>query len=339
MLELEELTVNYSTRQGDITAVDRVSLRVAENEIVGIVGESGCGKSTLAAAIPGLLDENGYVAGGSCRFRGRELTGMDEQSLREDVRGTDISMVFQDPGASLDPVFTVGQQLVETITRHFDVSDEEARERAISVLDDVGIPDPADRLDEYPHSFSGGMQQRVLIAIALACEPDLLIADEPTTGLDVSIQAQILKLLRDINESRGTSVLLITHDLGVVAQICDRVCVMYAGNTVEVATTANIFENPKHPYTEALLASIPDNATGERLEIISGSPPELNAPPSGCRYHPRCEKVCSEACETGDIPPMYDDGGMVRCYLYDTAENPEYGGETREITTREQLQR
>jgi len=329
MLEINNLTVKYGTEEGDVTAVDRVSFEMGSDEIVGIIGESGCGKSTFASAIPKLLDENGYIDQGECKFKSRDLAGMTENELRKEIRGTEISMVFQDPGASLDPVFTVGQQVIETLTTHLDISKGEARERAISVLEDVGIPEPESRLNDYPHTFSGGMQQRVLIAIALACEPDLLIADEPTTGLDVSIQAQILKLLKRINAERDTAILLITHDLGVVAQICDRVSVMYAGNIVEQATTEDLFDDFKHPYTAGLFKSIPEKATpGHKLDVVSGSPPELRNPPKGCKYHPRCEQICSEACETGDVPPNYQvDDTSVRCYLYDEAENPDYDGE------------
>jgi oligopeptide/dipeptide ABC transporter ATP-binding protein len=255
---------------------------------------------------------------------------MSEKELSLSVRGQEISMVFQDPNTSLDPVYTIGRQLTETIRQHLDVSKQEARERAIQSLDNVGIPSPADRLDDYPHQFSGGMRQRVVIAIALSCNPSLLIADEPTTGLDVSIQAQILDLLKDINENRDTSVVLITHDLGVVAEICDRVGVMYAGNLVEVSPVGVIYNDPKHPYTQDLLKSIPEtHDIKEELTVINGSPPDLRSPPSGCRYHPRCSKVCSEACETGEMPQEYHEGELsVRCYLYDAAENPEYEATT-----------
>lgn len=239
-------------------------------------------------------------------------------------------MVFQDPSSSLDPVYTIGQQLIETIHQHLDVSNAEARERAIESLADVGIPSPEDRLDDYPHQYSGGMRQRVVLAIALSCEPDLLIADEPTTGLDVSIQAQILDLLREINDDHDTSIILITHDLGVVAETCDRVGVMYAGNLVEVSSVETIFDAPKHPYTQDLLESIPESHDlKEELTVIDGKPPDLRAPPDGCRYHPRCSVTCCDACDEGDIPPVYrDEDAEVRCYVYDAEKNPDYDGVT-----------
>lgn len=330
-LSVRDLEVTYTTKHDEITAVDKVSVNVQDDEIFGVVGESGCGKSTLANTILRLLDDNGGITGGEIHYGGRDLAAMSEKELSRNIRGQEISMVFQDPNTSLDPVYTIGRQLIETIRQHLDVSKQEARERAIQSLDDVGIPSPADRLDDYPHQFSGGMRQRVVIAIALSCDPSLLIADEPTTGLDVSIQAQILDLLEDINKNRDTSIVLITHDLGVVAEICDRVGVMYAGNLVEVSSVGVIYDDPKHPYTQDLLRSIPEShEMKEELTVIQGNPPDLRSPPSGCRYHPRCSKVCSEACETGDVPQVYrEDESDVRCYLYDAAENPEYGGRTQ----------
>ena len=329
-LSVRDLEVTYYTKDDEITAVDRVSFDIQNDEIFGVVGESGCGKSTLASTILRLLDDNGEITGGEIRYGDQDLVTMSEKELSRKVRGKEISMVFQDPNTSLDPVYTIGQQLIETIRQHLDVSKQEARQRAIQSLEDVGIPSPEDRLDDYPHQFSGGMRQRAVIAIALSCDPSLLIADEPTTGLDVSIQAQILELLRDINENHDTSVVLITHDLGVVAEICDRVGVMYAGNLVEISQVEVIYDDPKHPYTQDLLRSIPEtHEMKEELTVIQGNPPDLRSPPDGCRYHPRCSKVCSEACETGDVPQVYhEDGSTVRCYLYDAAENPEYEGTT-----------
>lgn len=328
-LSVQNLSVTYRTRSGDTRAVDRVSFDIADDEIFGVVGESGCGKSTLAATFLRLLDDNGEITGGAISYDGRELTALTDRELADEVRGSQISMVFQDPNTSLDPVYTVGQQLIETIKRHLDVTDSEARERAIQSLDDVGIPSPEERLDDYPHQFSGGMKQRAVIAIALSCDPGLLIADEPTTGLDVSIQAQILDLLERINRERDTAIMLITHDLGVVAEICDRVGVMYAGNTAEIGSVERIFDDPKHPYTRALLRSLPEShGMGEELRVIEGSPPDLSNPPAGCKYAPRCSELCCEACETGDVPPMYRDGTDVRCYLYDDEANPAYDGET-----------
>lgn len=332
-LSVRDLEVTYFTDHDEIVAVDRVSFDVQDDEIFGIVGESGCGKSTLASTILRLLDDNGEITDGEIRYGDHDLATMSEGQLSRTIRGKEISMVFQDPNTSLDPVYTIGRQLIETIRQHLDVSKKEARQRAIQSLTDVGIPSPEDRLNDYPHQFSGGMRQRVVIAIALSCDPSLLIADEPTTGLDVSIQAQILSLLEDINDNHDTSIVLITHDLGVVAEVCDRVGVMYAGNLIEVSPVEAIFDDPKHPYTQDLLRSIPEShQMKEELTVIQGNPPELRSPPSGCRYHPRCSKVCSEACETGDIPRVYRaDESEVRCYLYDAAENPEYEGSTEVI--------
>jgi len=295
-LSVNELSVTYRTEGGDLTAVDNVSFDVLDNEIFGIVGESGCGKSTLGDTFLQLLDENGHISGGSITYDGTNLAALSEKELAENVRGSEISMIFQDPNASLDPVYTVGQQLIETITKHLNLDRSAARERAIKILDDVGIPDPGDRIDDYPHSFSGGQLQRIVIAIALSCEPGLLIADEPTTGLDVSIQAQILDLLNDLAGSHETSIILITHNLGVVAEVCDRVGVMYAGNMVEIAPVEPLFESPEHPYTRALLESIPErHGIKEGLTVIPGHPPDLRHPPDGCRYNPRCpdaREVC-----------------------------------------------
>jgi oligopeptide/dipeptide ABC transporter ATP-binding protein len=331
-LSTTNLSVAYRTKGSDVTAVDRVSFDIERDEIFGVVGESGCGKSTLANTFLRLLDDNGEITGGSITYEGRDLTRLTENELASEIRGSEISMVFQDPNTSLDPVYTIGQQLIETIRRHLDVSKSDARDRAIQALSDVGIPSPEERLDDYPHQFSGGMRQRAVIAIALSCDPGLLIADEPTTGLDVSIQAQILDLLQRINEEKDTTIMLITHDLGVVAEVCDRVGVMYAGNMVEIGDVEPIFDEPKHPYTQALLRSLPEaHSIKEDLAVIEGSPPDLQNPPDGCRYAPRCNQICGDACETGDIPSMYHDGTDVRCYLYDEAENPDYDGETRVI--------
>lgn len=319
LLTVSDLSVAYHTGGGSVTAVDRVNFTVDRGEIFGIVGESGCGKSTLGDAVPMLLDDNGSVTGGSIMLDGDDLTRLSEKALAQTIRGRRISMVFQDPNTSLDPVYTIGQQVTETILTHEDVSSKVARKRAIELLDDVGIPDPEERLDDYPHSFSGGQRQRIVIAIALSCNPDLLIADEPTTGLDVSIQAQILGLLRSLAAERNVAIMIITHNFGVVAETCDRVGVMYAGNMIEQSSVNSVFEDPKHPYTQALLNSLPERHTiGQELSTIPGSPPDLADPPAGCRFHPRCTQVCGPECETDDIPPTYDvDGEEVACYLYD----------------------
>jgi len=252
-LSVRDLEVTYSTKHDDVTAVDRVSVDIQDDEIFGVVGESGCGKSTLANTILRLLDDNGEISGGEIRYGDRDLVAMSEKELSRTIRGQEISMVFQDPNTSLDPVYTIGQQLIETIRQHLDVSKQEARDRAIQSLEDVGIPSPADRLDDYPHQFSGGMRQRVVIAIALSCDPSLLIADEPTTGLDVSIQAQILDLLKDINENRDTSIILITHDLGVVAEICDNRVHLPIGDCRR-QEYRDLTSCPFHPVTPHLLA-------------------------------------------------------------------------------------
>lgn len=329
-LSVRNLTAAYRTKSGGVRAVDRVSFDIEEGEIFGIVGESGCGKSTLANTILRLYDDNCDIVDGVIDYDGRDIAALGERELARTVRGKEISMVFQDPHASLDPVYTIGRQLIETIRRHLDVTKSEARERAIDVLSDVGIPSPEERLDDYPHAFSGGQRQRIVIAIALSCDPGLLIADEPTTGLDVSVQAQILDLLAELNETKDTSIMLITHDLGVVAETCDRVGVMYAGNIVEIGDVESIFDAPGHPYTQALLRAIPErHSRGQELSDIPGFPPDLRNPPAGCRYNPRCGQVCSDACESGDIPPTYDVGGStVRCYLHDADENPAFDGPT-----------
>lgn len=333
-LSARGLSVSYRTQHGTVRAVDRVSFDIAADEIFGVVGESGCGKSTLADSIPGLIDGNGEISGGDLTYEGRSLTDLSERDLANTVRGKQISMVFQDPNSSLDPVYTIGEQLIETIRKHLDLSKTDARERAIELLDDVGIPSPAERLDDYPHQFSGGMKQRAVIAIAVSCEPGLLVCDEPTTGLDVTIQSQILDLLQDINKNRDTAIMLITHDLGVVAEICDRVGVMYAGNMVERASVESIFDDPKHPYTQALLRSLPEShEMKESLTAIPGSPPDLKNPPAGCKYHPRCDQVCGEACTSGDVPAHYhDDESEVQCVLYDSSINPDFEGPTEVVT-------
>ncbi len=319
LLTISDLSVAYHTERGSVTAVDRVTFTVDRGEIFGIVGESGCGKSTLGDAIPMLLDDNGSVTGGTIKLDGEDLTMLSEKELAQTVRGRRISMVFQDPNTSLDPVYTIGQQVIETILTHEDVSRKVARQRAIELLDDVGIPDSEDRLDDYPHSFSGGQRQRIVIAIALSCSPDLLIADEPTTGLDVSIQAQILDLLISLVQERDVAIVIITHNFGVVAETCDRVGVMYAGNMIEQSSVNSMFKDPKHPYTQALLGSMPErHEIGQELSTIPGNPPSLAELPDGCRFHPRCSQVCGPECEIDDVPPTYDvDGDQVACYLYD----------------------
>ena len=313
LLVLEHVEVGFATDDGQVSAVSDVSLSVSEGEIFGLVGESGCGKTTLAMATMGLLPASATVRG-SVRFQGRDLVALPPEELRL-LRGDRISMVFQDPMTSLDPAFPVGEQVAETITAHQDVDKREARDRALALLEDVGIPEPERRYGDAPHRLSGGMRQRVVIATALANEPALLLADEPTTALDVTIQSQMLDLLRDLRRRRKTTIVLITHDLGVIAQICDRVGVMYAGQLVEIATVADIFRSPRHPYTQALLAALPSQQqTPGTLRVIPGRVPNLADPPPGCRFAARCPSVMDE-CTT--VPPLAHETAdhQIACWL------------------------
>ena len=290
LLDIEGLKTHFFTRQGVVRAVDGISYRVVQGQTVGIVGESGCGKSVSALSIVGLVpNPPGRVVAGSIVFEGRDLTKLSEKEMQH-VRGREISMIFQDPMTSLNPVLTIKDQLTEGLRFHFGLDAAKAKARALELLCDVGIPDPEQRLREYPHQLSGGMRQRVMIAIALACRPKMVIADEPTTALDVTIQAQILELLAQIQKDSDMALILITHDLGVVAGVTDQVIVMYAGKIVETASTDELFYRPRHPYTEALLASVPrlDKADSEFLENIPGAPPDLVEPASGCRFRDRC---------------------------------------------------
>jgi peptide/nickel transport system ATP-binding protein len=313
LLVLEHVDVGFATDGGRVSAVSDVSLSVAEGEIFGLVGESGCGKTTLAMATMGLLPRTATVSG-SIRFRDHDLVGLSGEELRR-LRGDRISMVFQDPMTSLDPTFPIGEQVAETITAHRDVDKAAARARALALLRDVGIPEPERRFDDAPHRLSGGMRQRVVIATALANEPALMLADEPTTALDVTIQAQVLDLLRDLRRRLKTTIVLITHDLGVIAQICDRIGVMYAGQLVEVAPVAQIFRAPRHPYTQALLAALPtqDQVPGS-LRVIPGRVPNLADAPPGCRFSTRCPFVMEE-CAT--VPPLAHESGehLIACWL------------------------
>jgi peptide/nickel transport system ATP-binding protein len=288
VLEVRDLEVTFKTDDGDVRAVAGVSFDVNAHETLGIVGESGSGKSVTSMAILGLLPNNAKITG-SVKLRGRELLGLNESAMRP-LRGENIAMVFQDALASLNPVFRVGDQIAEAIKVHHDVPAKELRARVIELLDIVGIPTPDRRVDQYPHEFSGGMRQRAMIAMSIANEPEVLIADEPTTALDVTIQAQVLEVMERIQDRTKSSILLITHDLGVVAGTADRVMVMYAGRGVEVGSVDDLFYNPRHPYTRGLLASLPrvDGTRGERLNRIVGQPPSLIVLPSGCAFHPRC---------------------------------------------------
>ena len=290
LLEVRDLVVRFRTHDGTVHAVNGVSLDVEQGETLGLVGESGCGKSVTNLAVMRLLPRPaGRVEGGQVRFEGIDLAGVPESQMRE-LRGRDIAMIFQDPMTSLNPVLTIEEQMVETIRAHREVRHAEARVRAVELLRTVGIPHPETRLKSFPHQFSGGMRQRVMIAMALALEPKLMIADEPTTALDVTIQAQVLELLQRLTSEQGTAVILITHDLGVVAGMTRRVYVMYAGFVVETATTAELFAHPRHPYTVGLLHSIPrlDATDGEPLIPIEGTPPDMRRAPVGCPFAPRC---------------------------------------------------
>ncbi|MEM7217001.1 MAG: ABC transporter ATP-binding protein [Pseudomonadota bacterium] len=289
LLAIDDLSVVFATEGGDVHAVDSVQLSVAAGETLAIVGESGSGKSVTALSVLGLLGGNGRVGRGEIRFRGENLLNLTESELRA-IRGNRIAMIFQEPMSSLNPVITIGKQVAEPLTLHRGLSWEDALSEAAELLARVAIPDAAERLNDYPHQFSGGMRQRVMIAMALACSPDLIIADEPTTALDVTVQAQILDLLQRITHDKDAAQILITHDLGVVARYADRVAVMYAGRIVESAPATTLYANPAHPYTQGLMASIPslDGTPGKRLDTIEGQPPNLAALPPGCAFAPRC---------------------------------------------------
>jgi len=298
ILEVNNLKTSFFAHVGEIKAVGGISFHIDFGEAIGIVGESGSGKSVTSFSIMNLLSFPGKIVDGSILFEGKELVNLPEKEMQK-IRGNEISMIFQDPMTSLNPVFTIGNQIMEPLIRHQKLSKIEARKKAIEMLDLVGIPSPEKRISQYPHEFSGGMRQRAMIAMALCCQPKLLIADEPTTALDVTIQAQILELMKDLREKVNTSIILITHDLGVVAEVCRRIIVMYGGIIVEQGTTKDIFYNPKHPYTWGLLKSIPKMQVGEkkRLVPIEGQPPDLLKPPIGCPFYPRCDyamTICAE---------------------------------------------
>ena len=292
ILQAKELRVEFRTRRGTLVAVDGVSFSVARGEVLGVVGESGAGKSLTGLAIMGLLEPPGRIAAGEVWLEGRRIDALPHAALRA-LRGRRIGVVFQDPLGSLNPLYTIGAQLEETIRTHLGLARKELRQRALALLAEVGIPAPQARFQHYPHQFSGGMRQRVVIALALAAEPILLIADEPTTALDVSMQAQIIALIKRVARERGTAVMLITHDMGVIAETADRVAVMYAGRIVEIGAVRDVLHAPQHPYTAGLMASIPRIAAGaarSRLAQIEGAMPRLNAIPRGCPFHPRCPK-------------------------------------------------
>ena len=319
VLEVKNLRVEFPTRKGTLVAVDDITFHVDEGEVLGVVGESGAGKSMTGTAVIGLLEPPGRIGGGEIYLDGRRIDNLPYEEIRR-IRGRQIGMVFQDPLTSLNPLYTVGRQLVETIRTHTDLSDQAARTRALELLSEVGIPSPERRIDQYPHQFSGGMRQRVVIALALCVNPRLVIADEPTTALDVSIQAQIISLLKKLCREHGAAVMLITHDMGVIAETADRVAVMYAGRLAEVGPVQQVIQQAKHPYTHGLMGSIPKvgHAT-ERLAQIEGAMPRLTEIPNGCAYHPRCPKAFARClAERPDL--LVQDATEVSCWLYDQHE-------------------
>ncbi|MGL4774737.1 MAG: ABC transporter ATP-binding protein [Clostridium sp.] len=316
LLDVKNLKTSFSTHIGDVQSVRGVSFYLDKGEALGIVGESGCGKSVTMMSIMRLLADNGKIVDGEIIFDGKDISKATERDM-EQIRGNDIGMIFQDPMTSLNPVFTVGDQLIEPLIKHRNISKKEAKELAIKMLDKVGIPSPEKRMKQYPHEFSGGMRQRVMIAMSLICEPKLIIADEPTTALDVTIQAQILDIMKELKDESNTSIILITHDLGVVADLCTRINVMYGGIIIETGTTEDIFYRGKHPYTWGLLRSVPNPKSNEKekLKPIDGQPPDLLKPPTGCPFAARCDyamKVCIE-----QQPPMFEigEGHKTACWL------------------------
>jgi len=318
LLEVRGLKTYFFTDEGVVKAVDGIDFDISKGEIFGLVGESGCGKSVTALSLLRVIPSPpGKIINGRVMFEGRNLMKISEKEMRH-VRGAKISMIFQDPHSSLNPVFRIGDQIAEAIQLHQMTDKKEVPSKVAEALDLVRIPDPEDRMYQYPHQFSGGMKQRAMIAMMLACNPSLLIADEPTTAVDVTIQVQILELLKELRGKQDASIMLITHNLGVIAEVCDRVAVMYAGNIVEQADMAGLFRNPKHPYTHALLGAFPsaEKKRGE-LTVIPGFVPSLVNPPPGCRFHPRCpyaKPICTE-----EMPPVVkvNEGHWVRCYLYE----------------------
>ena len=316
LVDIQHERLSFFTPAGEVKALNDVSIHLKEGEVLGIVGESGSGKSVTAYSLMGLTAYPGKLVGGTIDFNGHRINDLSEKEFRK-IRGNEVSIIFQDPMTSLNPVYTIGNQIMEVILLHTDKNKEQARARAKELLELVGINEPEKRLKQYPHELSGGMRQRVMIAIALACEPKLLIADEPTTALDVTIQAQILELMMELKEKLGMAIIMITHDLGVVASMCDRIAVMYAGRIVEYGTTDDIFYNPKHEYTKGLLKSIPrlDAKEHERLVPIEGTPIDLLNPPAGCPFAPRCSN-CMKICLREMAPvTTFDDVHYTQCWM------------------------
>lgn len=323
LLRVEDLTVKFRTYNGEVTAVNNLELLLNENETLGIVGESGSGKSVTSLSIMGLLEEATSSVSGRALFKGTDLIAMKEKEKQE-YRGNHLAMIFQEPMTSLNPLHKCGNQIIESMLIHTDISKAEAKEKAIELLKLVGIPAPEQRFNEYPHQMSGGMRQRVMIAMALACDPQLLIADEPTTALDVTIQAQILEVLKELRDRLKMGIILITHDLGVVSEVCDRVIVMYTGKVVEQGLIREILDKPKHPYTEGLIAAIP-NIQDEKgkLSSIEGMVPQLDNMPKGCSFHPRCPYAMAICKEKRPALTTDEDGRKVRCFKYSTEEETE----------------
>lgn len=319
VLEVKNLQVEFPTRHGTLKALDDVSFSIRRGEVLGVVGESGAGKSLTGASIIGLLDPPGRISGGEIYLDGRRIDNLSAAEMRK-VRGREIGAIFQDPLTSLNPLYTVGQQIIQTIQTHLRLNNKEAKERAIELLAATGIPAARERIDHYPHQFSGGMRQRVVIALALAANPKLIIADEPTTALDVSIQAQIIDLLKRLCKEQGTSIMLITHDMGVIAETADRVAVMYAGRVFEIGAVKDVIQNALHPYTHGLMRSIPRlDSTLSELEQIPGSMPRLNAIPAGCAFNPRCRESM-EKCHVERPDLIATAGRDVACWLHEEAK-------------------
>ncbi len=319
VLELKKLSVEFPTRRGTLRALDEVSFSIKAGEIVGVVGESGAGKSMTGAAIIGLLEPPGHVSSGEIWLGDKRIDKLSDAQMRL-IRGREIGAIFQDPLTSLNPLYTVGHQIAETITTHLPYTYSQARERAVELLESTGIPAARQRIDHYPHQFSGGMRQRVVIALALAAEPKLIVADEPTTALDVSIQAQIIELLKRLCREHSAAVMLITHDMGVIAETADRVVVMYAGRVAEIGAVQDVIHSPQHPYTTGLMGSIPTiGRHTERLVQIDGSMPRLNAIPAGCAFNPRCDKRFDK-CLTDRPELMPADQSLAACWLYEGAQ-------------------
>jgi len=320
VLSVRNLRVEFVTRRGTLRAIDGVSFDIAKGEVLGVVGESGAGKSVTGLAAIGLIDPPGRISGGEILLSGSRIDNLPPEELRR-VRGKRIGMIFQDPLTSLNPLYRIGEQIVETIRTHLNLSEQAARKRAIDLLAEVGIPAPEKRIDAYPHEFSGGMRQRVVIALAICAEPELIIADEPTTALDVSVQAQIISLIKRLGRDHGTAVMLVTHDMGVIAETSDRVAVMYSGRIAEIGPVQDVVQNPLHPYAKGLMGAIPTLAgEDKRLVQIPGSMPRLSAIPPGCSFNPRCA-FAFDRCRVDRPEPLQHGSHAVACHLFDTAPN------------------